>query len=146
MIYLKTSTSLYSFKKTLKQKIPDTTKYFSYGNRKYNIIRIRNSKSQLQRDLFKDHLSDLPTCGMCNASVPETAQHFFFYCEKYEVEILDLINSLLNSPTIYINLKELNAKNLLSGIPEITIKDNEALSDLVINFLNSTGRFDLLSI
>ena len=79
---------------------------------------------------------------MCNAGVPETAQHFFFHCEKYAVERLDLINSLLNSPTIYSNLKELNAKNLLSGIPEITSKDNEALSDLVIKYLNSTGRFD----
>ena len=116
------ATSLYSFKKTLKTKIPDTTKYFSYGNRKYNIIlcQLRNSKSQLQSDLFQDHLSDLPTCSMCNAGVPETAQHFLFHCEKYEVKRLDLINSLLNSPTIYSNLKELNAKNLLSGIPEIT--------------------------
>ena len=79
---------------------------------------------------------------MCNNGVPETTKHFFFHCEKYGVERLDLINALLNSPTIYSNLKELNAKNLLSGIPEITSKDNEALSDLVIKFLNSTGRFD----
>ena len=81
------ATSLYSFKKTLKSKIPDTPKYFSYGNRKYNIIlcQLRNSKSQLQSDLFQDHLSDLPTCGMCNAGVPETAQHFFFHCGSLQL-------------------------------------------------------------
>lgn len=138
------ATSLYSFKKALKSKIPEAFKYFSYGNRKYNIIlcQLRNSKSQLKSDLFHDHLSDVPTCGMCNAGVPESAQHFFFHCEKYEVERLEFINSLLKSPTIYSNLKELNAKNLLTGIPEIANKDNETLIDLIINFLTSTGRFD----
>ena len=137
------ATSLYSFKKILKEQIPVPAKYFSYGSRRLNILmcQLRNSKSQLQSDLCHDHLADSAICNNCNAHVPETAQHFFFECSKYEAERYELIHTLIRYPIIYENLAILNANNLLFGLPNMTLKDNEILVDIVTHFIEKTGRF-----
>ena len=134
------ATSLYSFKRILKEQIPVPAKYFSYGSRRLNILmcQLRNSKSQLQSDLCHDHLADSAICNNCNAHVPETAQHFFFECSKYEAERYELIHTLIRYPVIYENLAILNANNLLFGLPNMTLKDNEIL---VTHYIEKTGRF-----
>ena len=132
------ATSLYSFKKILKAKIPAAMTHHSYGNRKLNIIlcQLRNSKSQLKDDLFHDHLTDSRIYENCNAGVPESAQHFFFHCKKFEVERLELIDSLQRSPNIYGNLTAINALNLLKGLPENQKDDNKTLCDMIFKFVD----------
>ena len=105
------------------------------------MCQLRNSKSQLQLDLCHDHLADSAICNNCNAHVPETAQHFFFECSKFEAERYELIHTLIRYPIIYENLAILNANNLLFGLPNMTLKDNEILVDIVTHFIEKTGRF-----
>ena len=106
------------------------------------MCQLRNAKSQLQNDLYRDYLADSPTCSTCNSGVPETVQHYTFDCAKYEVERLKLISSLLKYTIIYESLNELNARNLITGIPELLCEDNEKLFDIFIELIQRTGRFN----
>ena len=135
--------------KNLKEQIPVLAKYFfSYGSRRLNILmcQLRNSKSQLQSDLCHDHLADSANCNNCNAHVPETTKHFFFECSKYEAERYKLIHTLIRYPIIDENLTILNANNLLFGLPNITLKDNEILVDIVTHYIEKTWAFLLINI
>lgn len=143
---LNNATSLYSFKRTLKQSIILPPKYYSHGTRKYNIIlcQLRNCKSQLKYDLYSDHLAESPICINCIDLylVPRKLVNIiFFECSSYELERAELLYSLLNSPNIYSNLK-MDARNLLTGVPDISIEDNEKLIDIIIEFIHRTQRFD----
>ena len=61
-------TSLHSFKETIKRKTPAPPKHFLFGDRKLNIIacQLRNSKSQLNANLFNDHLIASAKCPNCS--------------------------------------------------------------------------------
>lgn len=138
------ATSLYSFKQILKKSIPTPPKYLTYGPRKFNMIlcQLRNFKSQLNNDLFHDHLAESPVCTNCNSGNPETTQHYFFECQKYEQERYEMITSLIVSPTIYNTLSKIDANNLLNGMPGSSCDENEKLIDIIIKFIQSTGRFE----
>ena len=51
---------------------------FYHGKRQYAILlaRIRNNCSNLNNDLFNNHLHQDNTCPNCGA--PEDAEHYFF--------------------------------------------------------------------
>ena len=58
------------------------------------------------------------------------------------IERLELINSLMKCPNIYKNLNELNARNIFTGISEVSCEANEMLIDIIIDFIQSTRCFD----
>ena len=61
-------------------KIPN---YFFDGKRKSSILHARlcNFCSNLNQDLFDNHLRDDPICSCLRSA--ETADHYFFKCELY---------------------------------------------------------------
>lgn len=136
---LSSCTSLYSFKKELRKKIRYPPKYYSYGDRKLSIIlcQLRNSKSQLNEDLFNDHLIDSPNCLNCNC--PESAQHFLLKCPKFNNERMELINSLMSEPSIYSTIS-LSPRDLLSGNSNLSHEDNCTLIKLVMSYIQQTKR------
>lgn len=140
---LSNATSLYSFKRILNKSLPKPPKYYSHGLRKYNIIicQLRNSKSQLNSDLYCDHLEESPFCTNCNSGSYETSQHYFFECTSFQLERSEMINSLIFSPTIYSKIPKIDAKNLLSGVTDISPEDNEKLIEIIIAFIHQSGRF-----
>ena len=70
----------YTLKTISQHKIPN---YFFDGKRKFSILyaRLRNFCSNLNQDLFDNHLRIDPSCS-CLRDV-ETAEHYFFKCEHY---------------------------------------------------------------
>ena len=60
--------------------------YFTSGNRYLSVIhaRIRNNCSNLNNDLFINHLRDNPLCNWCNEI--EDSEHYFFHCNNYRNE------------------------------------------------------------
>ena len=137
---LNNATSLYSLKRILKQRLPQPPKHYSYGKRINNIIvrQLRNAKSQLNLDLYNDHLSNSPAC-ICGATT-ESAQHFFLECPRYIRQRQDLINALQIYPTIYETIK-LNTEDLLKGNANLSFKDNCTIFDQVCIYIEATSRF-----
>ena len=82
---LNNATSLYSFKKVLKRVLKPPAQ-FEYSKRKENILlcQLRNFKSQLNLDLYNDHLSDSPSCS-CGAP-QESTNYYFLECPNYKEE------------------------------------------------------------
>ena len=132
-------TSLYSFKREIKKQAPIPPNYFAQCTRKENIIlcQLRNSKSQLNGDLYQDHLSDSTNCIHCDC--PETIDHFILKCPKYVNERIDLINSLITQPNIYENIT-ICVNDLLFGNPNLSNEENCALLSSVILYINQTNR------
>ena len=81
--YIRNSPSNSSFKLLLKSKysLPKPPLYYSYGNRKANILhtRLRNNCSSLKSDLFRCNLTNDCACE-CNHYIVENVQHFFLHC------------------------------------------------------------------
>ena len=112
-------------------------KWYYYGERKYNIIlcQMRNACSALNDDLFNNFVLNNPTC-FCNQA-SETAEHYFFYCPKYNAtkEIL-LQNIHQVSPTL-----EITIQLLLFGDHNLPIEQNMQVVKAVCNFIKATQRF-----
>ena len=138
---LKNCTSLYSFKKILKKRTVKSPNYYSEGERRSNILlcQLRNNKSQLNFDLFNDHLIDSSKCIHCQA--PETRLHFLLECQHYKSQRNDLMNWLISNPEIYgpINITE---NDLLCGNQTISDQKNAELLAAVARYIKSTKRFD----
>ncbi len=77
--------SIHVFKNKLKllYKPPDVPSYFLVGDRLLSVLhsRIRNKCSNLNGDLFRNHLSNNPAC-VCGHDY-EDADHFFFNCNIF---------------------------------------------------------------
>ncbi|MCG8045232.1 MAG: reverse transcriptase domain-containing protein [Candidatus Thiodiazotropha endolucinida] len=135
---LANATSLYAFKKALKDKTPKPPKHFTYGERKYNIIlcQLRNHKSQLEFDLFNDHLSEnfICTCGAI-----ETRHHYLLECPMFVEQRNELMNSLVSHPEIYGTIA-INDTELVCGNTNLPVSLNKILYDYVINYIRKTGR------
>ena len=132
-------TSLYAFKRELKKQLPNPPNYYFQGSRKENITmcQLRNSKSQLNQDLYNDHLKESPNCHLCD--VPETIDHFILECPNHVTERTNLINSLIMKPNIYSKIT-ICANNLLFENPELSCEENCQLIELVMLFINQTNR------
>ena len=110
-----------------------------YGERKANILlcQLRNSKSQLNQDLFDDHLNDSPNCVTCNS--PETTEHFLFLCPKFAAERMNLFNSLISNPEIYSKIS-VSSNDMLKGNSDSSYEENCALLNYVISFIKQNNR------
>jgi hypothetical protein len=103
---LRDISTLTSFKHKIKQpfneKVPT---YYLNGNRYLSVIhaRIRNNCSNLNGDLYNNHLRDDPYCA-CNNNVFECASHYFFSCPKYREQRLSLFRQTREFHPLNINL------------------------------------------
>ena len=109
--------------------------YKYLGKRKQSILhcRIRNFCSNLNNDLFNNHLRDSPLCK-CLEWV-EDAEHYFFRCRRFTDHRLILFHK-----TRY--LHPLKAHFLLNGNLNLTHNDNAILFDAVQKYIKDTARFD----
>ena len=125
---------------SLKSKLISMTKpkripnlYF-FGNRYLSIIhaRIRNNCSNLNNDLFLNHLKSDPICA-CGTGA-EDAEHFFFKCNRNTDKRTILFRST-------IAFHPLNTNKLLFGDENLNYNDNCSLFASVQLFIQQSGRF-----
>ena len=118
--------------------VPKPPVWYSYGDRKYNIVlcRLRNRCSILKADLFRCSLVDSPACqcGFPN----ETCQHFFFSCSKYNDHRLVLFSSIEE-----IGILNASLNLLLCGSQAFSLVQNKKIVDFVLQFIKQTKRFNV---
>ena len=83
---IRNSLSISCFKRRLLDSYSDSSvvpKYYLHGIRNLSVIhtRLRNNCSNLNADLFNNHISLTDKCEHCQIS--ENAEHYFFSCKKY---------------------------------------------------------------
>ena len=95
--------------KTLRSDFNNVQHLFICGERYWSVMqaRIRKKCSNLNNDLYLNHLCDSPTCR-CGFII-EDADHFFFNCLNYTNERVTLFNEIRNYFPIIL-------KNFFSGI------------------------------
>ena len=121
----------YMLKTNSQHNIP---KYFNDGKRKCSIIhsRLRNFCSNLNQDLFDNHLRIDPTCS-CQRNA-ETAEHYFFRCEHNTDQRIRIFRDTHE-------FHPLNINALLQGKETLSDNDNSRLFHHVQTYIHSTGRF-----
>ena len=123
------------FKNTLKTSLfPKIPTSLSKGNRYVSVIhcRIRNGCSNLNNDLFRNHLHVSPLCSCGNGN--ETADHFFFECPLFNDQRL----TFFRRTRCY---HPLSLHALLSGKDNLSAADNDILFIEVQNYIKNSGRF-----
>jgi hypothetical protein len=129
--------SLSHFKASLKQLFnlcDQVPPHFFTGPRHLSILlaRIRNNCSNLNSDLYKNHLVNSPNCSCGNGN--EDAAHYLIYCPKYNVQRTALFNSLRQ-------FHPLNCDMLLNGSFANNDESNTYIFSEVQKFIESTKRF-----
>lgn len=129
------------------------TDAFKYGGTRYfNIImcQLRNRESQLNSDLYKDHLSNSPSC-ICGYSTEDVDQ-FFLFCPRYAVQRQSLLTSLSHLQldiqlNLHLNLDlnlsqhlHMNVDILTKGSNHLSHEINSNLCACVQTFIKSSGR------
>ncbi len=101
---------------------------------KYSLFhaRIRNRCSNLNGDLFRNHLSTSPKC-QCGCVI-EDADHFFFICPKYNLQRQQLFAATRR-------FHPLSANILLFGKESLTTEENGLIFIEVQNYIKATERF-----
>ena len=91
--------------------------YYIQGNRKLSVLhaRMRNHCSDLNLDLYNNHIWDNPLCD-CLRNV-ESAEHFFFECTRFVAQRTVLFNSARQFPP-------LNISTLLNGNEVLPLESN----------------------
>ena len=127
----KTVPSVASFKYRLNRDLLKPPKYFNCGSRIGQIMhaRLRMECSSLNAHLYRKNIVPSPSCS-CGGF--ESVYHFFFECPNYA----DIRTRYLPN-----NLKDLNTNQLLCGIPNATVTDNETLFCQVQEFIIRSRRF-----
>ena len=127
------SSSLSCFKNNLRSLRTDgnqVPQHYLYGDRYWSVLhaRIRNSCSNLNNDLYNNHLSLDPYCKC--GSETEDAEHFFFNCPK----IIDKRIFLFNSTR---NFHPLNTDKLLKEVFNLTAQENTTIFIAVQNYIKT---------
>ena len=134
---IKSITSLSAFKSNVKKMFPSTTvpKYYSIGKRQFSIIhtRLRNKCSDLQFDLYNNHLSNNGMC-VCGYGL-EDCEHFFFRCHIFYQQRILLFRQLrIHHP--------LNLNILLYGSNHLSVVENSNIFLAVQSYIRDSGRFE----
>ena len=134
---IRESPSLRIFKTNITNIVtsPPVPKHYLCGDRFYSIhhTRMRNNCSNLNNDLYLNHLRDNPTCT-CNSG-PEDPEHFFFKCTLFANHRLELFRNTRS-------FHPLSTHKLLFGIQTMTAEENENLFLEVKKYIKHTKRFD----
>lgn len=130
--------SISSFKQELRNTIFPTRvvhPYYMHGNRSLSVIhaRLRNNCSNIQHDLYLNHISDVNLCSHC--TVPEDAEHYFFQCKLFRNERYDMF---LDTRALH----PLSCNTLLFGNESYAFADNIIIVNAVHKFIKCTRRFD----
>ncbi|MCG7867669.1 MAG: hypothetical protein JAY74_15080 [Candidatus Thiodiazotropha taylori] len=127
--------SFEGFRNSLKTSLfPKITTLSIKGDRYLSVIhcRIRNCCSNLNYDLFRNHLKVSPLCS-CNTD-NETSTHYFFECPLYDIQRLTFFRRTRHYHPLSLN-------TLLFGKDTLTKSDNDTLFLEVLGFIKNTGRF-----
>ena len=132
--HIKEINTLSLFKRSITRKPPPVPKYYFIGERKYSVIhsRLRNNCSNLNFDLYTNHLSSSPTCSC--SSEEETVSHYFFHCSNYVNERQVMIQQL-NQQNLPVNLE-----SILQGNNVLSEDQNCELFKIVQKFIESSKR------
>ncbi len=133
---MRDSESLPIFKNKLKlyYKPADVPSYFRIGERSLSVLhsRLRNGCSNLNGDLFRNHLTQDPQC-ICGHDY-EDADHFLFNCNRFTNQRTQLFRSTRqNHP--------LSANTLLFGNENFSDDQNRHIFLEVQNYIAKTERF-----
>ena len=109
--------------------------FFLVGDRFLQIhhARIRNKCSNLNHDLVNNHFRENQACRC--GSICEDADHFFFRCQLYTNQRLQLFNNTRQ-------YHPLSCQKLLFGINNLTDEDNSDLFKNVQQYIKQTRRFE----
>jgi hypothetical protein len=129
-----------SFKRRYLKENPRPKQNSEYykGSRANQIIfaKLRLGCSPLNYDLHtKLHVRDCPLC-LCNMSLPETAEHFFFKCPRYE-----RIRQTLKAGITTIDPQSYNINCVLYGNPALDEQTNTRLLKVAHKFVTCSKRF-----
>jgi hypothetical protein len=127
---------LNSFKNALRQSSDKTPvpSYFLIGERNIQVLhaRLRNKCSNLNEDLFLNHLQESPLCT-CSDTI-EDAEHYFFKCTLF----CDQRRVLFQMTRVF---HPLNTHLLLFGSNNLNELDNVLIFDSVHKYIKNTKRF-----
>ena len=107
------------------------------GIRKAQVLhtRLRTNCSSLNLDLFLRNISDSP---LCRCGSVENAQHYFFHCRYYQVQRIELLNSVLQYQTPSLSL-------LLHGNDSFSLGTNTVIFEKVHKFIMDSKRYPVES-
>ena len=113
---------------------PISPKFYIQGNRWLSIhhARLRNQCSNLNKDLFDNHLKLSSACD-CGSDV-EDAEHYFFKCSIFTGERIALIRSATQFHPLNINI-------ILCGSERLSDDQKVDLFKAVHEFTKDTKRF-----
>ena len=139
-ISLEDDLKIYQHYKPLKKHITSrfnnscVPSHFTLGNRHISILhtRLRNNCSNLNNDLFRNHLRDNSLCDLCG--MVEDATHYFFDCRKFTIE-----RQVFNDRVRVFQL--LSIKMILCGNYNLNMENNIVLFRTVHRYIHATERF-----
>lgn len=133
--HVKESENITSFKKQVSRIPPPVPKQFLTGDRKYSVLhaRIRNKCSNLNDDLFNNHLSLSPLCS-CGID-RETSNHYFLVCPIYNTQRLELLRKMHQCRF------QADIDSILFGSNMLTQDQNCELFEFIHDFIKETNRF-----
>ena len=131
----KTASSMTIFKGRVRSpRLTKTPLYYYHGKRTLSVLhcKIRNNCSNLNADLFNNHLSESPLCLNCN--IFEDAEHYFFNCRLYQNQRQSLFNETRE-------FHPLSTRALLYGNDSLSLEGNKILFESVHKYIKNTKRF-----
>ena len=133
---LKNLSTLQTFKKHITSSLNNSCvpSHFTIGNRYISILhaRLRNNCSNLNNDLFRNHLRDNPLCDLCGMT--EDTIHYFFHCRKFTLE-----RQVFND-TVRV-FQPLSIDMILCGNFNLNMENNIVLFRAVHRYIHATKRF-----
>ena len=104
------------------------------GSRKAQVLhtRLRTNCSSLNLDLFLKNISDSP---LCRCGSVENAQHYFFHCRYYQVQRIELLNSVSQYQTPSLSL-------LLHVNDSFSLGTNTVIFEKVHKFIMDSNVFE----
>ena len=128
--------TLSSFSYALRSQVISNTVpiYYIQGNRKLSVLHTRlcNHCSNLNLDLYNNHIRDNPLCD-CLRNV-ESAEHFFFECTRFVAQRTVLFNSTRQ-------FHPLNISTLLSRNEDLPLESNFNSFTSVQKIIKDSARF-----
>ena len=94
---------------------------------------MRNNCSNLNHDLYSNHLVQSPFCNC--ADVSEDAELFFFKCTNFTRERIALFHATRS-------FHPLNLNKVLFGDEHLSVQDNKILFKGIQTYIKSTRRFN----
>ena len=133
----KNLSTLTTFKKHVISKFNKSyiPSYFIFGNRYISVLhaRLRNRCSNLNNDLYINHIRDNPLCDLCG--VVEDAIHYFFHCRRYTIE-----RQVFNDTVVMLQPQSINL--ILFGNEKWNLETNIVLFRAVQRYIQVTKRFN----